>query len=321
LSAVSWVNYVEIGIAQKDKASPDLAKTQRQWPRQEYRPPVVGAENSASGRIDLHAESRNSLESSLLCPENCATIRTAPARCERRSREIASHEIAKPPVPWGKAARIPAEAREKRSIAWRHRSSDIGRPKASLDSCHGVGVPGDNPMPFATVAVPFDVYRELPSPQHRWLLICLARYADRDGRCWPSMRQLAKDARLSKSSVQRYLADLSRLECFSRSRRPGGRYVYQLAIEYRPGLHGRRTGVPTSSGPVPQKETQKAVPIKHQEISDDSGKWEARLRGWQKRRMWLEWWGPRPNQPGCWAPASAISVMIASVAATGSGAA
>jgi hypothetical protein len=158
-------------------------------------------------------------------------------------------------------------------------------------------------MPFATVAVPFDAYAALPSPQHRWLMMCLARYADRDGRCWPSMRQIARDARMSKSSVQRYLADLSQLGVFSRSRRPGLRYVYQLAVAYRPSYSDRRhTGVPATARGVPQLKTQEAPLIKHQEISDDSARWQARLRGWHKRKLWLPFWGPKPNEPGCWAP-------------------
>lgn len=161
-------------------------------------------------------------------------------------------------------------------------------------------------MPFATVAVPFDSYRSLPSPQHRWLLTCLARYADRDGRCWPSMRQLAADARMSLASVSRYLASLARVGCFIRHRKPGGRYRYTLADVYRPRWSG---GVPPQQAGVPQRGNQKAYPEKHKDkeglrtIHEDDSRWEARLRGWQKRRMWLPFWGPKPTEPGCWAPA------------------
>ncbi len=174
-------------------------------------------------------------------------------------------------------------------------------------------------MPFATVAVPFDAYAALPSPQHRWLMMCLARYADRDGRCWPSMRQIAADARMSLASVCRYLASMSEIGVFHRQRRRGGgRYVYVLADHYRPAwggrvppLSGRDGRVPTRQRRVPEGETRQANPQSKVEKSadfighDDSLKWEARLRGWHKRRMWLPFWGPKPNEPGCWVPVAA----------------
>ncbi len=151
-------------------------------------------------------------------------------------------------------------------------------------------------MPFATVAVPFDAYAALPTPQHRWLLMCLARYADRDGRCWPSMRQLAADARMSKSSVQRYLADLSQLGIFSRVRRPGGRYSYVLTETFRP--QWKTPTVPKPGRGVPQHGTEEARVIKHYDLAP----WENRLRSWRQSRFWLPFWGPKPDEPGCWAP-------------------
>lgn len=157
-------------------------------------------------------------------------------------------------------------------------------------------------MPFAIVSLPFDVYAALPSSNHRWVLMALARYADRDGRCWPSMRQLARDARISKSSVQRLLADLSQLDVFERSRRPGGRYDYILSVAYRPRLP--IVARPEAGHPVPPRGTKEVITHKHQDLPDDLGKWEARLRGWERRRMWLPFWGPKPSEPGCWAPAS-----------------
>ncbi len=32
--------------------------------------------------------------------------------------------------------------------------------------------------------------------------------------------------------------------------------------------------------------------------------WEARMRGWWKSKFWQRDWGPTPDQPGCWVPAS-----------------
>ena len=88
---------------------------------------------------------------------------------------------------------------------------------------------------FQIVAVPFEAYAALPCPQHRWLLTCLARYADRQGSCWPSMRQLAVDARMSLATVCRRLAELAQPGVFQRERLPGGgRYRYTS-----PSLTGR----------------------------------------------------------------------------------
>ena len=74
----------------------------------------------------------------------------------------------------------------------------------------GCAAPRRHPL-FAIVAVPFDAFQALPRPEHRWLLTCLGRYADRAGaasrRCasspptpashwqasaavWPSWREL-----------------------------------------------------------------------------------------------------------------------------------
>jgi hypothetical protein len=72
---------------------------------------------------------------------------------------------------------------------------------------------------FQIVAVPFDAYQALPSPQHRWLATCLARYCDRDGKCWPNMRQLAADARMSLSTVCRRLIEMAVLGVFQRERK------------------------------------------------------------------------------------------------------
>jgi hypothetical protein len=171
-------------------------------------------------------------------------------------------------------------------------------------------------MPFSTLAVPFDQYAALPSAQHRWVLMALARYADRDGRCWPSIRQLARDARMSAASVCRYLKSLCDLGVFQRSRAPGMRYRYRLAEAYVPRWPGR---VSSAANRVSQGGKQEPNQGKHrkdsstlkealkkvtsEEIHDDSLRWEARLRAWQRSRFWLNWWGPKPDQPDCWAPA------------------
>ncbi len=120
---------------------------------------------------------------------------------------------------------------------------------------------------FQIIAVPFDAYAALPRPEHRWLLTCLARYIDRAGEAWPSMRQLARDARMSLSSVQLYLAAMAELGVFTRQRKPGRRYIYRLAEVFVPRWPGRAgAGVSAAGHSVPKAETAaQAKPRKHRE--------------------------------------------------------
>ena len=174
---------------------------------------------------------------------------------------------------------------------------------------------------FQIVAVPFDAYAALPRSEYRWLLTCLSRYVNRAGEAWPSMRQLARDARTSLSSVQRYLAAMDKLGVFQRSRAPGGRYRYTLAEAYRPRWPGR---VSRAGHPVPRAETREQADSEKQkrsahprarfakreihfcEVLDPSDRWAPRIRSWQKSGFWLQDWGPRPNEPGCFAPAALL---------------
>jgi hypothetical protein len=157
---------------------------------------------------------------------------------------------------------------------------------------------------FQIVAVPFDAFQALPRAEHRWLLTCLARYADRAGKAFPSMRQLAADARMSLASVSRYLKAMADLGVFQRQRRPGGRYRYTLAESYQPRWPGR---VSAEKRGVSEAGTQEAKPDKHSfkrrfaEILPGEP-WEQRLKSWRNSRFWLSQWGPKPNEPGCWAP-------------------
>jgi hypothetical protein len=157
---------------------------------------------------------------------------------------------------------------------------------------------------FQIVAVPFDAYAALPRPEYRWLLTCLARYTDQEGRCWPSMRQLAEDARMSLASVCRYLKVLADLGVFQRERRLGGRYRYRLAESYRPRWPGR---VSSEKLRVSEAGTQEAKPAKHSKEYRFAEflsvpPWEQRLQSWRKSRFWLPNWGSKPDEPGCWAP-------------------
>jgi Fe2+ or Zn2+ uptake regulation protein len=159
-------------------------------------------------------------------------------------------------------------------------------------------------MPFSIVAVNFDNYRQLPTAQHRWLLTCLARYADRDGRCWPSMRQLAVDARMSLATVCRYLRSMAQLGVFQRVRRGVGRYRYTLAAAYVPRWERR---VSSGARRVPHQETRKNYYNKQDEGSvgmchDDASRWDARLRAWRKSGFWLPQFGPKPGEAGYFGP-------------------
>lgn len=47
-------------------------------------------------------------------------------------------------------------------------------------------------------------------------------------------------------------------------------------------------------------------------LPDQSDQWKARLRSWKNTggRFWLPQWGPRPNEPGCFAPLVAPQGII-----------
>jgi DNA-binding IscR family transcriptional regulator len=149
------------------------------------------------------------------------------------------------------------------------------------------------------VPVVFDIYRPL-KPYLRWTLQCLVGFADQSGKCFPSVRKLAEVTGLSKSTVARHLTELAKIGAIARHRRPGGVYSYRIEARFLPALrvsHVRRAAVPRA-----RTEEQ---PIKNRNdsaILDNRSQWQARLRSWEKSRFWLNSWGPKPNEPGCFAP-------------------
>ena len=176
---------------------------------------------------------------------------------------------------------------------------------------------------FSIIALPFDAYAALPCARGRWLLTCLARYANRAGEAWPTMRALAKDAAMSLASVSRYLKAMAEEGVFQRERLPGGgRYRYTLAEPYRLRWPRERERVPQVQNRVSQAGTRdEARPEKHErdalartrfadrkasygELPDPADLWQARIRSWIRSgsKFWLADWGPRPNEAGCWAP-------------------
>jgi len=171
---------------------------------------------------------------------------------------------------------------------------------------------------LAFVPVAFDVYRPL-KPRLRWAMACLVSFADRAGRCFPSIRKLAAFAGLSKSAVSRHLRDLVECGAITRQRRPGGVYDYQINRRFLPRApvsHPRAEGVPQQPGQEtdPPKQTREARTrarfanrgVSFSEMPDDRAKWEARLRSWRKSRFWLPAWGANPGEVGCLVPAALL---------------
>jgi len=152
---------------------------------------------------------------------------------------------------------------------------------------------------LAYVPVVFDVYRPL-KPYLRWTLQCLVGFADRAGTCFPSVRKLAEVAELSKSTVSRHLVELVNIGAITRQRRPGGVYRYRIEARFLPASrvsHARKPAVPPA-----RREEQ---PIKNRSDSLDmigAAPWKQRLESWKNSRFWLPQWGPKPTEPGCFAP-------------------
>src|SRR6478735_12486277 len=115
---------------------------------------------------------------------------------------------------------------------------------------------------LAFVPVVFDAYRTV-RPALRWTLQNLVAFADRTGRCFPSVRKLAAFAGLSKSAVSRHLRDLVEAGVITRQRRPGGVYDYEIDRRFLPRApvsHQRAAGVPRQTGQEtdPPKQTREA---------------------------------------------------------------
>jgi Helix-turn-helix domain len=160
-------------------------------------------------------------------------------------------------------------------------------------------------LPFVPAVI--DLYRPF-RPHLRWTMQCLVSFADRAGRCFPSIRKLAEHAGSTKSTVSRHLTELSRIGVITRQRRPGGVYEYEIDARFLPRApvsHQRMEGVPCKPG----QETEPPKQIERR--FDLSGaidglprqtEWGPRLRGWAKSRFWLPAWGPKPTEPGCFGP-------------------
>jgi DNA-binding transcriptional ArsR family regulator len=184
------------------------------------------------------------------------------------------------------------------------------------------------------VPVTFDLYRPL-KPRLWRAMTCLVSFADHAGRCFPSLRTFALHAGISKSAAGRDLAELVEARLITRKRRPGGVYVYRVARRFLPRwakeqvsqawdrqreVRRARCADRAAKG-VPGLGTEEKPDKKNQgnarararaadrkvsfgELPDPTDRWRARVRSWVRSggKFWLADWGPRPNEPGCWAP-------------------
>jgi DNA-binding transcriptional ArsR family regulator len=168
---------------------------------------------------------------------------------------------------------------------------------------------------LAFVPVTLDLYRTVRRHLH-FTLQNLVAFADRTGKCWPSVRTLAAATGQPRSTVSRHLAQLAEAGVIARKRRPGGVYAYVVDARFlqaqRGVSHSRGKGVPPAgSEEQADKKTGYAqarfTRFGKSEVTDGGlpdpvGQWKARVRSWSTSRFWLPAWGPRPNERGCLAP-------------------
>jgi DNA-binding transcriptional MocR family regulator len=176
-------------------------------------------------------------------------------------------------------------------------------------------------LPFVPVC--FDLYRPL-KPHLRWSLQCLVSFANRSGRCWPSVRRLAAFAGLSKSAVSRHLAELVREHVITRKRRPGSVYEYEINARFLPRAPVSRPqpkAVPPDAGQEtePAKQTREGArararfadrKVSFGALPDGLDRWAPRVRAWRKSGFWLAEWGARPNEPGCLASPALLQTTL-----------
>jgi DNA-binding transcriptional ArsR family regulator len=173
---------------------------------------------------------------------------------------------------------------------------------------------------LAFVPAVISLYRPL-KPHLRWTMQCLVSFADRGGRCFPSVRKVAEHAGISKSAAARHLSELSRIGVISRERRPGRGYQYRIHARFLPRApvsHPQLEAVPPDAGQETElaKQTREGARTRarfaHRKVSfgappDSFDKWTPRVRAWRKSGFWLAEWGARPNEAGCFAPAALLT--------------
>ena len=172
-------------------------------------------------------------------------------------------------------------------------------------------------LPF--VPVTLDLYRSVRRHLH-WTLQNLVSFADRDGKCWPSVRTLAARTGTPRTTIWRHLRQLAEDGVIARQRKTGGVYSYVIDSRFLPAARGvshqrDRTVPPVRTKENPIKKTERTRArfvdrkVSFTEMSDDNVKWQARLRSWRQSRFWLPLWGPRPPEPGCFAPPALLQEL------------
>jgi predicted transcriptional regulator len=191
---------------------------------------------------------------------------------------------------------------------------------------------------LAFVLIPLDSYFDLPDDRCRSLLVCLLAHTDKNGVCFPNMRQMAEIVSCSPATVCRRLKLMEERGVFQRERmRAGGRYRYTIAEPYRrapkllstaaeaavslvkcsvsewqPGVAGAATQKADSAKQSHKKENARTracapPPQSYPPVGSEAFKWRARLRQLLVHRAWQPTYGPMPGEPGCQAPPEYIT--------------
>jgi hypothetical protein len=173
---------------------------------------------------------------------------------------------------------------------------------------------------LAFVPVTLDLYRTVKRHLH-WTLQNLVAFADRSGRCFPSVRTLAALTETSKSTVGRHLQQLAADGIIQRQRRPGGGCAYTIDKRFLPAARGvshrRETPVPPARTEENQAKKTGSAPARFagsvpsgyaDGLPDMTDQWRVRVAGWVRsnRKFWLPMWGPRPDEAGCFAPLTVL---------------
>src|SRR4051794_41066109 len=83
-------------------------------------------------------------------------------------------------------------------------------------------------------------------PTHVHVLVGLLSFADRAGKCWPSLRRLAKAVGMSLTRVQRAIVEMEAAGYLTRQRRFGSSCIYKLARRFLARFQKRNTESPVS---------------------------------------------------------------------------
>ena len=95
-------------------------------------------------------------------------------------------------------------------------------------------------LPF--VPVTLDLYRSVRRHLH-WTLQNLVSFADRDGKCWPSVRTLAARTGTPRTTIWRHLRQLAEDGIIARQRKPAASTATSSTVDFCPP----REGCPTSA--------------------------------------------------------------------------